>query len=99
MTISFDFVKHFIIKTACDTTGDEPEELLESGRLEIAPRDAIEFVVRLETTFDCVLGRLSYAPLSVDIDELAFRVLAAREAVATRPSERAGKDGAYADPA
>jgi hypothetical protein len=34
-------------------------------------------VVRLEAAFDCVLGRLRYEPLSVEIDALAAVVLAA----------------------
>lgn len=78
MIFSVSYVRQLIIKTACDTTGDDSGDVLRSGRLEIAPRDAIEFTVRLEAAFDCVLGRMKYAPLSIGIDELVNAVLSAR---------------------
>ncbi|NHB92780.1 DUF6137 domain-containing protein [Photorhabdus cinerea] len=71
MSISVNYIRQLIIKVACDTTGDSAEELIESGRLEIPPRDAIEFVVRLEALFDCTLGGLRYEPLSIEIDEFS----------------------------
>lgn len=77
MSFSLEYVRNLIVKTASDTTGDDVEDLLRTGRLEIGPRDAIEFVARLEAIFDCVLGRLRYQPLSVGIDELAEEVLTA----------------------
>lgn len=77
MPLSLNYVRHVIIKTACDTTGDNSQDLLETGCLDIAERDAIEFIVRLEAVFDCVVGRLRYERLSIGIDELAKRVLAA----------------------
>ncbi|WP_434525873.1 DUF6137 domain-containing protein [Photorhabdus asymbiotica] len=70
-SISVNYIRQLIIKVACDTTGDSAEELIESGRLEIPPRDAIEFVVRLEALFDCTLGWLRYEPLSIEIDEFS----------------------------
>jgi len=79
MTYSPTYVRQLIIKIACDTTGDEPPSLLKSARLEIAPRDAIEFFVRLEAAFDCVLGPLRYRPLSMSVDELAYAVLGAHD--------------------
>jgi hypothetical protein len=72
-----EYIRNLIVKIASDTTGDDVEVLLRAGKLQIAPRDAIEFVVRLEAAFDCVLGRLRYEPLSVEIDALAAVVLAA----------------------
>jgi Family of unknown function (DUF6137) len=41
----------------------------------IGARDAIELIVRIEALFDCILGAMRYEPLSVEIDELAGRVL------------------------
>lgn len=77
MFFSLEYVRNLIVKTASDTTGDDVEALLQAGRLEIEPRDAIEFIVRLEAVFDCVLGRLRYQALSIEIDQLAVEVLAA----------------------
>lgn len=77
MSFSLEYVRNLIVKTASDTTGDDVEDLLWAGRLEIAPRDAIEFFTRVEAVFDCVLGRLRYQSLSIDIDELAEEVLTA----------------------
>lgn len=88
MMYSLNYVRQLIIKIACDTTGDEPRDLLKSARLEIAPRDAIEFMVRLEAAFDCVLGRLRYTPLSTSIDELAFAVLSAHGEAATKTLDK-----------
>lgn len=85
MFFSLEYVRNLIVKTASDTTGDDVEALLQAGRLEIEPRDAIEFIVRLEAVFDCVLGRLRYQALSIEIDQLAEEVLAA---VGTRQQER-----------
>ncbi|ETS29806.1 hypothetical protein BB987_20735 [Photorhabdus temperata] len=70
-SISVNYIRQLIIKVACDTTGDNAEELIERGRLEIPPRDAIEFVVRLEALFDCTLGWLRYEPLSIEINEFS----------------------------
>ncbi|WP_350305718.1 DUF6137 domain-containing protein [Photorhabdus viridis] len=70
-SISVNYIRQLIIKVACDTTGDNAEELIKRGRLEIPPRDAIEFVVRLEALFDCVLGWLRYEPLSIEINEFS----------------------------
>ena len=77
MSFSLEYIRNIIVKTASDTTGDDVEDLLRAGRLKIGPRDAIEFVARLEAVFDCVLGRLCYQSLSVGIDELAEEVLTA----------------------
>ncbi|WP_157852160.1 DUF6137 domain-containing protein [Photorhabdus laumondii] len=71
MSISVNYIRQLIIKVACDTTGDSVEELIGRGRLEIPPRDAIEFMVRLEALFDCTLGCLRYEPLSIEIDEFS----------------------------
>ena len=85
MFFSLEYVRNLIVKTASDTTGDDVEALLQAGRLEIEPRDAIEFIVRLEAVFDCVLGRLRYQSLSIEIDQLAEEVLAA---LGTQQQER-----------
>lgn len=77
MSFSLGYVRNVIVKTASDTTGDDVDALLQAGRLEIEPRDAIEFFVRLEAVFDCTLGRLRYQALSIQIDQLAEEVLAA----------------------
>uniref|UniRef100_UPI0036DD306D DUF6137 domain-containing protein n=1 Tax=Photorhabdus sp. RM322S TaxID=3342825 RepID=UPI0036DD306D len=85
-SISVNYIRQLIIKVACDTTGDNAEELIESGQLEIAPRDAIEFVVRLEALFDCTLGWLRYEPLSIEINEFSAIVNNALNARASTAS-------------
>lgn len=77
MPFSLEYVRHSIAKIASDTTGDDVDALLQTGRLAIGPRDAVEFFVRLEAVFDCTLGRMRYEALSIEIDQLAVEVLAA----------------------
>lgn len=77
MSFSLDYVRNSIAKIASDTTGEDVDALLQTGRLEIGPRDAVEFFVRLEAVFDCTLGRMRYEALSIEIDRLAIEVLAA----------------------
>ncbi|NHB90072.1 DUF6137 domain-containing protein [Photorhabdus tasmaniensis] len=71
MSISVSYIRQLIIKIACETTGDDVEELIKLGRLEIPARDAIEFMVRLEALLDCTLGWSKYEHLSMKINNLA----------------------------
>ncbi|MCT8342082.1 MULTISPECIES: DUF6137 domain-containing protein [Photorhabdus] len=71
MSISVGYIRQLIIKIACETTGDDTEELIKRGRLEIPARDAIEFMVRLEALLDCTLGWSKYEHLSMEINNLA----------------------------
>ena len=76
-SLSSGYVRNLIAKTASDTTGEDVDALLRAGRLTIGPRDAIEFIVRVEALFDCTLGRMRYQSLSIEIDLLAQEVLVA----------------------
>jgi hypothetical protein len=86
LSLPLDYVRQVIVKTACDTTGDDADDIARIGRIDIPPRDAVEFLVRLQATFDCVLGPLRYQTLSVDIDELAAKVMAALQASQDLPA-------------
>ena len=77
--LPLDYVWHVIVKTACDTTGDDADDIDRTGRIDIPPRDAVEFLIRLQATFDCVFRPLRYEALSVEVNELAAQVMAAQQ--------------------
>lgn len=85
MPFSLEYVRNSIAKIASDTTGGDVDALLQTRWLEIGPRDAVEFFVRLEAVFDCTLRRMRYQALSIEIDQLAIEVLAASGAPSHEP--------------
>lgn len=71
------FLRHLIIYTICNVTGEEPKDIVALNEVELNTRDWEQIFSRLETTLDIHAGMLTSTERSISIDAL-MRLLHAK---------------------
>jgi hypothetical protein len=69
-------VRQLVVKTICDVTGDDADEVLDASPMEVDPRDWEQILSRLEATFDCTLDLLTSPDHLINIRALTREIQA-----------------------
>lgn len=68
------FIHMLVVKTIADVTGDEADEIEDTGRVPLDARDWEQVVSRLEALFDCTLDLLTQPHHVLEIAGVATEI-------------------------